>query len=302
MSSVSVVVPTMDRPELLRRCVQSVLRGERSPDRLVICDQSRDTSTEQFAQELARDYQLIEYVRMERPHASQARNAGFYVSSTTLVAFIDDDCIAGSRWLSALVGRYETASNLEKVSAVCGSVLPIRNHDSSGKVPVSSRTSSRLRFFRRDATGQAFRGWAPWDAGTGGNMLSPRSALLGIGGFDDRLGPGSFAGAAEDIDLLYRLSRVGTLVYEPEAPVYHPMQSRGGRLHRRISYGRGMGAMLALHMAGGDTSARDLLLLYLRHQIANSARHGIWGLPETALQLAGAGQALVKVWQETRTG
>lgn len=305
MTDVCLVVPTLDRPNLLRRCIASVLAGDMQPAQLVVCDQSAGAATRLAADDLARQGSAIEYVHLQRPHTSRARNAGIYAARTTLLAFIDDDCVADPLWLSSLVRRYEADAVNEKVAAVCGRVLPLQEGSTSRRYAVSSRSSTELRRFRRLKGAQeskTFRGWAPWDAGTGGNMLAPRAALLAVGGFDERLGPGSPGRAAEDIDLLYRLSSRGTLVYEPAATVYHPMQTRDGRLRRRFTYGQGMGSMLGLHMESGDRSARGLLLLYVRHQIANAARHGVWGLPESTLHLAGASYALLRVWLETRLG
>jgi GT2 family glycosyltransferase len=302
MSSACVVVPTLDRPDLLTRCIESVLKGERQPDQLVVCDQSIDTETRQAVEKINQEGATVQYLHMERPHTSMARNAGLYASRTSLVAFIDDDCVAHPRWLNALVSRYESASAKESIASVCGRVLPLREGNTARKHAVSSRNSPNLRYLRRGKGSKTFAGWAPWDAGTGGNLLAPRASLLAVGGFDTRLGPGSPARSAEDIDLLYRLSEQGTLIYEPAAAVYHPMQSRGGRLRRRFSYGQGMGSMLGLHLWERDKSARGLLLLYVRHQIANAARRGAWGLPESTLQLAGAGYALVRIWLETKVG
>jgi hypothetical protein len=137
--------------------------------------------------------------------------------------------------------------------------------------------------------------WAPWDTGSGGNILSPRQTLLDIGGFDTLLGPGTPTRAAEDIDLLYRLTQVGTIIYQPEAIVYHATKSRKDRLASRYVYGRGMGSMLAKHLASADRkTARQLLMLYIRHQGANVFRHGAWGPVETLLVLSGALGALMR--------
>jgi hypothetical protein len=166
-------------------------------------------------------------------------------------------------------------------------------------VAVSSRTSTERRLFNgRD--GSMERGeWAPWDAGTGGNILAPRTTLLAISGFDRSLGPGSPGAAAEDIDLLYRLARTGTIVYEPDGVVYHPLSTHRARLLSRYRYGRGMGAMLARHLARKDPAARQLLLLYVRHQGAQALRRGVLGPVEALLSLAGVSVPVTRYWAGT---
>jgi len=295
----TVVVPTVGRPDLLARCLRSVLRGDHRPDRVIVCDQSEDQRTADVVRSMAMG-NLILYLRLPVAAASAARNAGITNATSDLVAFIDDDCIAAPAWLAMLVDAYSRASATEVVAGVAGAVLPLRSE--AGGVPVSSRTSPHERRFRA-ANGELERGaWAPWDVGTGANLLAARSVLLSIGGFDTSLGPGTQAAAAEDIDLLYRLARIGTLIYEPSAPVYHPATTRRKRLESRIRYGRGMGAMLGGRMRAGDPAARPLSFLYLRHHVAQSFRTGWWGPIEGSLTLLAFSAALTRGMPERRSG
>jgi glycosyltransferase involved in cell wall biosynthesis len=298
--SVTVVIPTLNRPAMVRRCVESILRGERLPRRIVVCDQSTGTAAAETRRQVesAPEHGVeVRYIHLAVPSASAARNKGLDAARTDVVAFIDDDCVAAEGWLAALMGTYEGTSDTEPVSAVTGRVLPMRTRRRG--VALSSRTSTERRLFRgRD--GSMERGeWAPWDAGTGGNILAPRTTLLAVGGFDPSLGPGSPAAAAEDIDLLYKLGRMGTIVYEPGAVVYHPQGTRRARLLSRYRYGRGMGAMLARHLARKDPAARQLLWLYLRHQGAHALRSGRLGPVETLLSLAGVSMPVARYWAGT---
>jgi glycosyltransferase involved in cell wall biosynthesis len=281
----TVEIPTVALPALLARCIRSVLAGDRRPDRVIVCDQSSDERSADVARSIQADG-LITYLRLPVAAVSAARNAGIGSADSDLVAFIDDDCIAAPAWLSTLVDTYSRTATSEDVAAVAGAVLPLRR--GTGGVPVSSRTSPKERQFRAVNGGLEHGTWAPWDVGTGANLLAPRRVLLAIGGFDTTLGPGTPGAAAEDVDLLYRLARAGTLVYEPAAWVYHPVTTRLQRLRSRIRYGRGMGVMLAGRIRAGDPAAGALTSLYLRHQIAQGVRHGRWGPLETALTLVGA--------------
>jgi mycofactocin glycosyltransferase len=280
---ITVVIPTLDRPAAVHRCVTAVLAGALRPAAIVVCDQSRDEAT---AAMLARDLPMVTCVRLTRANTSAARNAGLRLARTPLVAYLDDDCVAGVGWLAALAPEY----NAPEVVAVTGRVLPLPG---SGAAPVSSRTGAARRVFRAAEGGLDRAEWAPWDLGSGGNMSARRDALLAVGGSDPRLGPGAAGRAGEDIDLLYRLARKGAIVFQPAAVVFHPGGSRAGRLRRRYTYGRGMAAMLARRRAAGDPAAARLLGLYLRHQGANVWRGGLWGPPETALLLAGVCRSLV---------
>jgi glycosyltransferase involved in cell wall biosynthesis len=285
------VIPTIARPALLARCLDSVLDGDRRPDRVIVCDQSSDERTA-LAVDLRGDARVT-CVRLRPPGASAARNLGIDLAETDLVAFIDDDCTAGPGWLAGLVDAYSGGVAGETIAAVAGPVLPVQS--GAGSVPVASRTSMSAARFSA-AAGALERGeWAPSDVGTGANLLAPRSILDAVGGFDATLGPGTAGVAGEDIDLLYRLARAGTLLYTPAARVFHPTTTRRGRLRSRVRYGRGMGAMLAARARAGDPAAVAQTSLYLRHQLAQSMRRGPWGPVETALTLIGAGPRLAPV-------
>lgn len=292
-TDVTIVIPTLGRPHLLRRCVMGVLSGDMKPDRIIVCDQSNDSSTRLVAEGFQNHGVNLTYIHLSQLGASAARNAGISAAKTELIAFIDDDCVPDHRWLSSLHEAYRQACAEEEVAGVTGRVLPLPTK--KGGLAVSSRISNQSRRFRAHEGGLERGEWAPWDVGTGANILVPRATLLSLGGFNTKLGPGTPAMAAEDVDLLYRLARVGTLVYEPQATVYHPTVSRRARTRSRSIYARGMGAMLGEHLLAGDPAALPLISLYLRHQTMQAFRYDAWGPVEALLTLvAGAGGPLAK--------
>jgi GT2 family glycosyltransferase len=264
--SVSVVVCTMDRPEALTRCLRALRECTPPPAQIVVVDQgSRPVAPEG-----------LEVVRMTERGVSRGRNRGARAAEHELLAFTDDDCVPAPDWIGALLRGYE-----DGVDGVTGRVLPLPGEG----VAVSSRTSTVRRTF-----GGA--GQTPWDIGTGGNLSLRRSAFEAVGGFDEALGPGTPARAAEDVDLLYRLANAGcTLLYEPDAVVYHERKTRRSRVAGRYGYGYGLGAFLARHAASGDEHARTLRRRYaasLARRAASGLRHGDgWPALEGALTLAG---------------
>jgi len=99
----------------------------------------------------------------------------------------------------------------------------------------------------------------PRDVLAGGNMAIRVSDLEELGGFDERLGPGSRYPAAEDNDLGLRLLARGySIRYEPEALVYHRAW-RGAASYPlvRWRYGRGKGAFYAKSSQPGDRYGRS---------------------------------------------
>jgi GT2 family glycosyltransferase len=264
--SVSIVICTMDRPDALIRCLRALRECTPPPAQIVVVDQGARPAAPEG----------VEYVRMSERGVSRGRNEGARAAAHELLAFTDDDCVPAPDWIGALERGYA-----DGVDGVTGRVLPLPGDG----VAVSSRTSTARRTF-------GGRGKTPWDIGTGGNLSLRRSAFEAVGGFDETLGPGTPARAAEDVDLLYRLAKAGlALLYEPDAVVYHELKSRRSRVRGRYGYGFGLGAFLGRHAADGDEHARTLRRRYaasLARRAASGLRHGDpWPVVEGALTLAG---------------
>ena len=265
--SVSVVVCTMDRPDALARCLDALRACTPPPAQVVVVDQGSSAVAPEG----------VEYLRMSERGVSRGRNQGARAATHELLAFTDDDCVPAPDWIGALERGYA-----EGIDGVTGRVLPLPG---GAGVPVSSRTSTERRTF-------GGRGETPWDIGTGGNLSLRRSAFETVGGFDEALGPGTPARAAEDVDLLYRLANAGcTLLYEPGAVVYHELKSRRSRVGGRYGYGYGLGTFLGRHAASGDEHARALRRRYaaaLARRAGSGLRHGDgWPALEGVLTRAG---------------
>ncbi len=267
VAPVSAVIATIDRPEALARCLDAVLVGDVLPAEIVVVDQSAgDASERAVARRVAAA--PIAYLRSRPKGASAARNAGIAHSNSPIVAMTDDDCTPGPRWI-ALINQHLV--QMRSADALSGRVLPL-GPESPGLYSISSRTSTDAALFR----GRVL----PWLAGTGGNFAAWRSLLIRAGGYDERLGPGTGGRAAEDIDLVYRLLRLGASIrYEPEALVYHERQDRERRLASRANYGFGMGVLCGLWLRRGDRFAVHLLAKSLfdnSRRLAGSLRRGRW--------------------------
>jgi GT2 family glycosyltransferase len=83
--------------------------------------------------------------------------------------------------------------------------------------------------------------------GGSANLVVRRNVIAAVGGFDERLGPGRWLSAGEDVELLDRLVEAGWIGrYEPGALVEcEQWRSDAQRLRLAWSYGKGMGARFA---------------------------------------------------------
>jgi GT2 family glycosyltransferase len=248
-AALSVGISTRDRPEMLQRCLEHLLAGQVLPAEIVIVDQSRDSRTRQVVEGI----HLPAPIRIVHlPHAGSglgaAQNLAFEHASQPLVAVTDDDCVPEPDWLAQIERIF---SQPGAPDVLTGRILPL-GPDQPGRYAVASRFTTEMVDFDRRAM--------PWDIGSGNNFTARRSWLLRTGGNDERLGPGAPGQGGGDMDLFYRLLRLGARMrYDPAVLVYHERTDRAGRLGRRGPYGYGMGAACIFWLRQGDWNALRVL-------------------------------------------
>jgi glycosyltransferase involved in cell wall biosynthesis len=100
VTRVSVVIPTRNRPELVRRAVESVLAQTHRNFEVIVVIDGPDPVTESALREVM-DQRLHVLPLPESLGGSDARNAGIAASSGEWVAFLDDD----DEWLPERLAR-----------------------------------------------------------------------------------------------------------------------------------------------------------------------------------------------------
>ena len=193
---VSVVVPTVDRVELLRRCLDGLAKQDiAEPFEVIVVHDGHEAIEELVA---GYDSLGLRGLRIAASGVSSKRNAGWQAATADLVAFTDDDCEPTPAWLSALVDAAAGGAAL-----VAG---PVHPHPADADVSgVWARTVSQ-----------------PADAGfyPGCNLLFRRDALEHAEGFDRRLRAG------EDTDLAWRvIDAGGDAAWADEGVVWHAVRT-----------------------------------------------------------------------------
>ncbi|MFC0005284.1 glycosyltransferase family 2 protein [Micromonospora siamensis] len=192
--SVSVVVPTRDRPELLRAAVAAILAQEHpgEVEVVVVYDQSEP---DRSLTELSRPGRTVQVITNGRTAGlAGARNSGVLAATGELVAFCDDD----DEWLpgklAAQVAALAAAPEAEFVS--CG--IRVR-YDGNTVDRVLDRDRVTLDALLRDRMTELHPS----------TFLIRASALRdGFGLVDEEI-PGSYA---EDYEFLLRAARSAPLV------------------------------------------------------------------------------------------
>lgn len=242
MSLFSVVVCTRDRPEALARAL-AALDGQSAPGfEVVVVDQS---AVQNVA--LAREAASREHLRVVHDHGkglSRARNIGVEQTSSSWVAFVDDDCVPAPDWAAELDRAIDEHPEVSYVSGYVG----------DGRVENEYYVRASVSEVRE---ARVLRGprVPPAHLGLGVCFAVKRAAVFGLQGFDVRLGPGAKTfPAADDMDFNYRFLRQGGAAFvTPAVRVTHEQW----RSDREISalyrgYWRATAGMAMKHARLGD--------------------------------------------------
>ena len=238
---VSVILCTRRRPELLARCLDSLEALHRTPTEIVVVDNAPDDAR---TAALCRQ-RPVRYSALADAPLSRLRNVALEVSSE-LVAFIDDDCVVEPNWLDDLGHAFSDPL----VAAVIGYVGPIEfEHPAQRLFEVHGGFEMS---FRQQIVDGAHRSPALAASPLGdGNVVFRRAALEAVGGYDERLGPGTPTRSKQDAELFFRLLLAGQRVlFDPARVAWHRHRADRGALRK------------VLHdYALGDTSYATLCLL-----------------------------------------
>lgn len=202
----SIVVPTRGRPQLLNRCLASLVLQRFDPARYEIIvvddgpgDDTRDVVAGWTAHTEANGPQIT-YIPSMGPHGpAAARNHGWRAARGAIVAFTDDDTIARTDWLRNGVRAFE-----DGVDAVCGRVvMPLAHTPTDYELDAKNLETAEF---------------------VTANCFCRKEVLESLGGFDERF---RFAWR-EDSDLHFRLLDFqANIVREPRAVMMHPIRPAG---------------------------------------------------------------------------
>ena len=224
LPSVSIVIPTYQRPERIARCLESLRALEHPRELLEVVVVEDGGPTDQLADLRARDFGELRVRFLGQPHSGPAiaRNLGAREATGELLAFTDDDCCPRPDWISRL---------LEVRDGQARMVVGGHTINALGSNAFSAASQSLVTYITR--YGQ--RVGAPFFASN--NILIPRDLFLELGGFDETF---PLAGG-EDRELCDRLNHHGIpQLYAPEALIDHYHQLSGRAYWRQhFRYGRG---------------------------------------------------------------
>jgi glycosyltransferase involved in cell wall biosynthesis/GT2 family glycosyltransferase len=205
----TVVIPTIGRPETLRKTLGALARQTLPAERfdvVVVEDAKSEGGVEEVVSAAAAN---VSHARADRPGASAARNLGWRQATGDVVLYLGDDMVGHPRLLEEHLRRHEREA--EDWVGVLGHVAW------SPEV----RVTPFMRWLEK-GTQFDFASINGTTAGFGhfytSNVSLKRAALEAVGGFDEERFPFHY----EDLELGYRLfERAFKLIYERGARVQH---------------------------------------------------------------------------------
>ena len=223
---ISVVICSYDRHALLRQAIASVLTQTLARERyeIIVVDNSPDQAEAARFAEQYREVPRLRYALEARPGASNARNVGVGMARGRHVAFIDDDVVAGSAWLGAMLDAFAAFPD---AGIVGGRVL------ARWTIPRPRWLHDELLMFLSVIDwGSALHVRKPQEVFASANMAVAREHFLAVGGFSlalGRVGPGAVLLSNEDTQLTEKIVAHGrAAIYAPDAVVEHVIDA--GRL------------------------------------------------------------------------
>jgi GT2 family glycosyltransferase len=243
---VCFVVATLNRPKGLSAALASVYSNaiQDVSCEIVVVDQGEEGGE---VAKVCEQYGATYYHSKEKG-LSLARNIGLAKSSSSHVAFLDDDAVLSPSFFSQLQKGF---AKFRDVDGICGRIL----NDDDKATSFSRHQGAETK----EVTESNF------DIILSSALVIKREAIEIAGNFDEDFGVGARWGASEESDLVIRLLMHDMkLKYVPEIKVFHPRADFSGFTVREVAskcyhYGKGRGALLKKHRQLGVVRRTILL-------------------------------------------
>jgi glycosyltransferase involved in cell wall biosynthesis len=233
MVRVSIIIPTKNNADVLKRCLKSIYDMDYPMDEIevIVVDGHSTDNTIEIAERYG-----CKVVYEDVGTIGGARNVGVEHSSGEFIVFTDADCVVDRNWLKNLLREFKD----EKVASVGGPNITPEDDTELAKcvgvvLELLSKPGARYAFnadrvleVRHNPTcNSAYR----------------KSAFLEVGGFNPKLV------TCDDEELDYRIRKKGyKILFTPYAKVYHYRKPTWKKFAKMAwNYGVGRGQVVKLH-------------------------------------------------------
>lgn len=256
----SVIITTHNRPQLLLKCIESVLHQDfqREKYEIIVVDDGSHSKTAHVLQMYCESGD-IEYIRQDQQGWARARLTGANHSQGEILAFIDDDCVACPQWLSIYAHAYRSFPDADGIG---GSLRPAQKHNLAGMKQYRGHLEYFLRMneLLNAKIDEPSRVWYTF----GGNRTFKRDVWLGA---QPSISLWYYDDTAIDENLC---AKEAVIYYQPAAYVDHYYHlSLMQRLRSAHRYGRSENVSGHLQISQPPHTIRDRWT-HLHHQFPES--------------------------------
>ena len=190
---ISLIIPTYNRCNSLRRALLSVLQQSLAPDEIIVVD---DGSTDNTENMIATEFPQINYLKQENKGVSAARNLGIQQAQGEWIALLDSDDTWLPKKLAVQINALQESENIK----VC--------HTEEIWIRDGVRVNAMNK--HKKTGGWIFQRCLPLCAMSPSSILIHRSVFADIGVFDEEFP------ACEDYDLWLRITAKYPVLYIEE--------------------------------------------------------------------------------------
>lgn len=199
---ISVVVPTYNRKEMLKECLESLFNQSYPSDKyeIIVIDSSDDITNDMIQRYKEKSPCKLKYFIHDPKGPAAARNFGVENAEGEIICFIDDDCIAHKDWIKNMASSFIN----KEIGGIAGKLIPYKP-----QTLIEEYAEKNIQLDYRILTYIATC-----------NAVYRKNILLAVGGFDTNLR------THEDRDLSIRVRLKGyKLKYNQRAIVYYRYRS-----------------------------------------------------------------------------
>ena len=235
----SVIVPTYNRIELLKKTLESLFRQNFKDYEVVVVNDGSSDKTHEYLSRLS-ETSHFKYFRHANSGLAATRQAGLLHAAGEYIAFTDDDCIVPSDWLQ----KFHDIFQQHGIAGVGGSTVT-----GNPSNPFAQASDMINNYFKSAMNGAENE--IPFL--TGNNVAYTHASLEKVGGPDER-----FRMGAEDRDLLFRVVQSGgRMIYDQSIVVTHYNDADFIRfVKHQFEFGKGSYLYYASHSRSAKKPAR----------------------------------------------
>ncbi|MFN0111802.1 MAG: glycosyltransferase family 2 protein [Blastocatellia bacterium] len=228
MASISVVIPTYRREQVLLDTITQLLHLNPAPAEILLVDQTSEHEKEtELALKKLEQAGKIRWLRLQTPSITHAMNIGLQQAGQPAVLFLDDDIIPDAN----LIVAHANAHAQPECNIVAGQVLQ------PGEEPLTPDQEPGVFRFCSDRARHI-------SEIMGGNFSIKRELALRLGGFDENFVQVAYRFEAEFAN---RALQAGEkILFEPAASIRHLKAMAGGTR----SYGHHLTTIKPSHSVG----------------------------------------------------